>query len=640
MGKHIADKRKRVKSSCAQCRKSKIKCDKSQPACSNCIRKRIPAIHCVYDDSPFNPSKENELQNQVLQLIEENTRLSSALLEWKEVNSDKDKCHYDFTDFTSFTDQPNRLSLLGPTSWQTLMKNDPDVYSVFFKNSPSIKKDVNCARSRKAPPRPLKLAITYSEFPLEEQSAFLRKLEESLPSYSVLAGHIEYLKTNRTILAKFYDDDTVSRYFESMFIPCDEKFVLEVTGTEYGKLALILVLVQFSEMLQNSAKRFESYGLIETCLNYANLSTCASVPAFQTMVFLCMHSSWSPDVGERVNSSILVMLTLNMAIMLGLHLDIDTLFPEASFSWRQSLRACWRWFVFMDARNSFNMGVYPIISEDFLRVMTKKDMSEIFERTKLMRSLMRNLLSGGVNIDAEIERTRVLARSQDPLSLSQLLDELQQAQTTETVRRLFIKLNFFHIIQVLLHLAYVKTLGGSIKYRVLCAKYSVVMIKVAELLVERYQTQTDLVRVLPQNYFLSVIRQISLRSSIFMLSCALMSIRENHFSETGAGITSLPLSELEDLDHDVGFAEDPQHAQMLWNLVEIHSFMKNFYTGVGGVVSIDHNFYDVYVAGKQYCEYIHSKMVEKAIVPIESTEFPDLTDPIWDTHDFFDFYNL
>lgn len=162
--------RHRVPTSCSVCRKKKVKCDKSRPYCSACVRSSACSA-CYYESQPWDASLNfKRLNQQVIQLKQQNaeyrellekykTRLNDLLggsngerkdifatRELQERNlrkplisgykyngEDKDEITDLVKDFDVLVIKENKLIHFGMTSFMSMVTNDPIISDVFNK---------------------------------------------------------------------------------------------------------------------------------------------------------------------------------------------------------------------------------------------------------------------------------------------------------------------------------------------------------------------------------------------------------------------------------------------------------------------------------------------------------------------------
>lgn len=144
-------------------------------------------------------------------------------------------------------------------------------------------------------------------------------------------------------------------------------------------LAIIRLLLLFTEQSFDSidpAIRNSERPKIENILGYYSMKLLSSlnflkkplVTTLQALLMLKIHSTYDLDDGEGGDTSdgyLMNSIAYNMAIMCGLHRNVDENYKDFPTDFREMLKNIWKYCLFIDWQHSFQLG-YPLSMDDIL----------------------------------------------------------------------------------------------------------------------------------------------------------------------------------------------------------------------------------------------------------------------------------
>ena len=373
-------RRQRATLTCTNCRVRKIKCNQERP-CSSCVKRGIPSHLCVYDNTRYlaalaksRPKEQDEAPTIEEMMIE----LQSLRQELESLRSKSggENNEVPLTLPECVSNKVDRTVFYGPTCWRTAIKKESKYAEVLD--------DVTTFLSNKR--REWKIKHNWKKKPYEDYVA----METAFPD--VLLGNLcQYLPSFDSM------KDPVTMFgssFWTRFIPVvDEQDLLKdflrifgkdySTGTcritistkyvDYAKIALIIVVFKLMTLTMNLSSLndvFSDYDQLVTfaqrLLRFSKSNTRVTLPALQAT--LLMHALMVLDPsdgngGDGSNGCLLLKSAIVMGITLGLHRDVDDLYPTYTPRHRILLRSIWRYLYNMDTLLSFDVGIPPSIDD-------------------------------------------------------------------------------------------------------------------------------------------------------------------------------------------------------------------------------------------------------------------------------------
>jgi len=388
-------RRKRISLTCTSCKQRKVKCDQGKP-CSSCVKKRIPAHLCIYEDSPFLPTVDSS--NPVVSIAvlkDENAKLKAELEElrkWKEIVSGEpvpghqhgSTCELASPSnpklqlFENVALKANKIIYFGPTSWRSLLDKEGS-YSGLVKSAKryvsNIKREWKIEKQLDSVPYEV-----YKDVYVGSPQKLLENLADFLPEYETIKHYlIKFLEGYWNSKIPIIESKQLLKDFHQLFEKNDDgsfHFKIRNKSIDYANIALILVVLKFMVMTHNSFHKSSNYDTrdhlvryAERLLEYSKYMTKPTIPALQTMILLRQFMSINPlngDGGDSSEGSLTLKTAINMAILMGLHKNIDDLFDKSSSSTRSTLKNIWRHLMYQDAMLSFHLGVPLAVEDNFI----------------------------------------------------------------------------------------------------------------------------------------------------------------------------------------------------------------------------------------------------------------------------------
>lgn len=398
-------KRKRITHTCSSCRSRKIKCDQGRP-CTACVKKKIPAHLCIYEDSPFLPSSEiaRDPKEALLLLTEENKRLKKQLDQFKTANllppsffnnnqsttnpNPNSDLNRKIKRNESLTVKKNRISYNGPSNWKALLVRDKeykeiiDTAKTFVANA---KKEWRIEKKIKK--------ITNDEYKDIQSSTpeiLLRSLSDYLPDYYTVKEYLNiFIKSYWYTAMPIVDSEMLFEDFHEIFEKKFDgsnkiKFSIKNKTIDYAKISVILCCIKLTIITKNLATINPNINLydendsllryVERLLNFSKYLVKVNLPALQTILLLFhlhrINPSESDGAGDGSNSVVSFKSALNMAVILGLNRDIEKLYSFERPKVVKLLKRIWVVILSCDACLSFSQGIPLGIEEDFINYDT------------------------------------------------------------------------------------------------------------------------------------------------------------------------------------------------------------------------------------------------------------------------------
>ncbi|CUM66644.1 uncharacterized protein PRCAT00004319001 [Priceomyces carsonii] len=143
---------------------------------------------------------------------------------------------------------------------------------------------------------------------------------------------------------------------------------------QYSRIALIMLLVEYS-IQEDEIEDKNLYDVSDKLLNHAtsllfqgNTLKFSTVPTLQALILLRLHKKYNlrdNDGGDGSNGTLLHSLCINMAINMGFHRSIDSLYAAESLTARRTIKKIWLFLLHIDALNSVDIGIPLHIHDDY-----------------------------------------------------------------------------------------------------------------------------------------------------------------------------------------------------------------------------------------------------------------------------------
>lgn len=419
-------KRKRLTLTCTSCRQRKIKCDQGRP-CSSCTKRKIPADMCIYNDTPFvnengsdspggvAPDDSNE--NNVKALKDEVEYLKKQLAELQHNRANSNTSTSESTPVNSTNNpklklygylhsKPNKTVHFGPTSWRSLVDREENFDGLINEAKDYIK---NVRKKWKFENDINKMSSEdYKSINVESPIMLLDNLARYLPCYEVVSNHVSrYVKGYWNRRTPILDNDEFLKDFDGLFSQMSDgscHIRIKNKSIDYAKIALVLIVVKHSMNTENAYSAIrQAYDSTDRMLLYANkllelsnFMSKPSIPALQTLILVRQFKMINPsddDGGDGHKGTLQFKTAINMAIVLGLHGDIDSIYRGYPLNLRELLKVIWKHLLFQDAILSFHMGIPLTINRSFINPSGLDDSDAYGKVTSCLRDAVDSLTS-------------------------------------------------------------------------------------------------------------------------------------------------------------------------------------------------------------------------------------------------------
>lgn len=391
-------KRKRLTLTCTSCRQRKIKCDQGRP-CSSCIKRNFPSDMCIYNDPPFaagrnsnSPGSHEDVSPETVKLLKDEIQTLKGQLADVHQKSSNGLINIESRSITNSVRAEPKLKLFGhlytkkdktvhfgPTSWRTLIDKEENHDNLINASKEYIK---NLKKKWKFENDINKMSSDdYKAVNVESPITLLENLANYLPNYELVSTYVKrYVKGYWNKRTPIIDDDEFLTSFDELFCQLSDgscHIRVHNKTIDYAKIALILIVIKHSvNTVNGSSLNVQPYDFNDRLLLYTNklleLSRYIvkpSMPALQALILLRQFKMVNPidgDGGDGNKGSLQFKTAINMAIIMGLHKDIDDLYHEYSENTRVTLKNIWKHLLFQDAVLSFHMGIPLSIDEKFV----------------------------------------------------------------------------------------------------------------------------------------------------------------------------------------------------------------------------------------------------------------------------------
>lgn len=377
-------RRKRVSLTCTSCKHRKVKCDQGKP-CASCVKKRIPAHLCIYEDSPFIPSSLDSTNptEAIILLKDENVKLKAEIEElrkWKEIVSGDpmpNPLNKKVRLFENVSLKANRVTYFGPTSWRTLLDKEGS-YGELVKSAKnyvsSVKKEWKIEKNLSDIPYE-----EYKEVNVDSPQKLLANLSKYLPDYDTLRKSIQkFIEGYWNQRLPIIDPNQLMTDFDNIIIKEGHTFTFRIVNKtiDYAKISLIVVVLKYVISTNNSFQKEVYYDLrdhllryTERLLEYSKDTVKGSLPALQTLILLKQFRMINPidgDGGDSSEGSLGFKTAINMAILMGLNKNINQLYKNTPLYTKNVLKNIWKHLMYQDAVLSFHLGIPLSIDDQYI----------------------------------------------------------------------------------------------------------------------------------------------------------------------------------------------------------------------------------------------------------------------------------
>lgn len=362
----VQRKRRRIPKSCQACRVKKLKCDRVRPRCSSCIIRQI--IDCQYE--------EDTLGENIRKMPPTKTQDgSSGPSQPISIPSPSNKNINPFVSMTYIHKVPRlgRVMVQGPTSLKSFVTNIHHPFTIKFehlwrKTEPErlLWRDEHKEQLEKSNP-----VYDINESLLGSQTSVI-EISAALPDYKTLVKNMnEFFSDSplydiNTILSK----DETMEFFYTAFIPDDGnnnkesskiwKFQDRLTkkigmplNSKHYKLGILLMINRLVHCKDYIDPRIE---IFLNQLENQNQFSGAFIVQCQFLLLRWYHRRLYFTKIDDINLLNLVSHIIDIAMTLGLQLDIDKTYSHDTHIDLQMLKNMWYWIQFADLSISFQFG--------------------------------------------------------------------------------------------------------------------------------------------------------------------------------------------------------------------------------------------------------------------------------------------
>lgn len=375
-----------------------------KPICTSCL---VKGLHtCKYEESSSYSVKIGN--NEVDLLKKENERLLLTIKQLRsqintvypspkpdndnEIEADK----YQIVFF-----KPHRTMFCGPTSFRIVFQNlIVWNYYMSIKNSLKVQRNDWKLKNRLKPPIFDKL---YSE-----SNGLLADIQRFLPQYSILLEYLlQFFDGFWYKYLPIVDRNDILQIFKMQFKESDDKMNIEIVlpqnSVEFANIAVIITILKYSVNSEACLPGIEFNKFKDEhdillkfatkLLDKADYLEKASLPSLQAVFMLRIFKKFNfkdGDGGDGSNGNILFAICLDMGFTLGLNQNVDLLYKQESTNYRTVLKNLWKYLLFFDTMNSFDLGVPLHISDNSVR-KDLLDLDDIFIKTILKKREILNV---------------------------------------------------------------------------------------------------------------------------------------------------------------------------------------------------------------------------------------------------------
>lgn len=422
-------KRKRLATSCSDCRRRKIKCDKNRPVCSMCSKNNIT---CVYQDPSWNENI-NLSNNYINAASIPMAHIKVSDVRKSNTFNDRIMSFYDYEEPVHF--RGGRLATSGPLSLSSVIKKDS-----FLKfNIASLRKQKLPVRTQMITNKYKKSKDLVKEIIIDDK--FQSPIDENFKKTLIENEGIDDISSNRNQIdipsqkshifnlnQENYETETIlkieqvlpyekliwilfDRYFNSIlcaFMPVITELklkekIIDIIGQKkpniednsrlksiriikrfdfayMGILLIILRITSLSVTKHPNNTIEEKYilanpiglnvvNVAQMCLNQFKLLRRGAIPTLECCLFMRYYHKFAPEDGDGNDGGdgqVFLGMLLQMANSVGLNRD-----PNHSFSLKDIdklsnvWRSIWHEIVDLDIRQSLNLGDPILIDENY-----------------------------------------------------------------------------------------------------------------------------------------------------------------------------------------------------------------------------------------------------------------------------------
>ncbi|KAK6202247.1 uncharacterized protein RJT21DRAFT_18275 [Scheffersomyces amazonensis] len=393
--------------SCLNCKARKVKCDRNKPICSACLKNRIPAHLCVYQDSFPNPSKQTSVREVNFSLVDGIGNTSQV-----------DGTTIDIHDFTYIKINGDFRLLFGPTCYKTILKEAVKGFPVIFDIFSKSYEDIAKLFSKVVINRPINIISI---------DIALRKLPDLLPSYKDCLTILSVFLQTPGMLFRCFNGNTVLEYFNEVFErnPSSKRVMIRKTFSKV-RLSVIVSIIALSSFSYNKFKvnSLELLSISKSLLYDTDLKS--TLPTFLSLILLYEARKYDFNIDFEEALSHDQALLSNIVVIgssLGLGRSEEKVHGSGDADFIRSLKHAWIYVYFEDTLRSFQKGQQPLLAKEYLLKCDPDD--EVYEyelKISVLRDindkLNSNVQSRNVNVNEILDDLEGLLSKEDFGSLN------------------------------------------------------------------------------------------------------------------------------------------------------------------------------------------------------------------------------
>lgn len=494
--------RRRKISSCLNCYKRKIKCDRKKPSCSACERTRIPAHLCIYTESPLVPGASNDkkLVDEIASLREE-----IRYLKMKDTQLNTKTEGYDISSFYVLRKRDERAHFFGPTSLKTITSFSVYKEAIVYNLSNEL---VDNYKSWKQQHGISPMNNRNLQGCLDQLGLMLTSNED------ISVGLKEYLHSGMSISSCIHEKLVFDYFITSFETETKESKERVVIKENCNLLKLCVVLCIFLEYSIINHRFVFGYTekLFSICkVIFSTTEPSSDFPTLYALLFLYQVGKYDYNAdGNGYKKSESLWKVIQVALSLGLQGDFDDS-KQAHPGFKQSLVYAWNFILWEDCIYGMQKGIPSLIHDGLIdSSLVLKEDYDMQKVLLLLRdvNVYLNLRENSKHVDLDHFIHRLA-------SVKALWDEAHWKLEVSTIGFSDFKVNLLCRIQALCHLRYIVAPNKDNKYE--SVKYTLILFSEAkEVISQMKETDREPSKFASFSYFHNV-KEALFRCEVFFM---------------------------------------------------------------------------------------------------------------------------
>lgn len=410
---------------CANCRRRKVKCDRTHP-CTRCIKSKI-GESCFYDNIPDSSMVDdhgNEYDNESIETNSTDSKMydgDKSLLSPTQALSRMNSRVFNFPTMEYkrplFIKNGGLLFYKSPLTLGAITNNNKAFYK--FENMLSYlfaSKELDDYSTRLEDEARLELMLLYGIYSKDEIDDLI--IQFVIPNINAINERLDYFRTDledkslcsfipsHLLIEKFNKLFTVTNNGEIFCKRFDQKSDYSILTPILGIVKLVLMITQYDTAIRfQYVLTFDNEKTTEILLKVLSFSDYKNKPNFNLLVgFLIYRMTFflSDSISTSSNSDFFFDLTVNMCFKLGIHLNCNQIDEYDE----ETVRGVWNVVQFIDSIGAIYTG-------DLLKIDHRYCVPRFYEFFEPIVSYFRQFVS--------------LFNSISPISLNQIIDLAENA---------------------------------------------------------------------------------------------------------------------------------------------------------------------------------------------------------------------